>query len=281
LLLNGKSLKVYGVCNHHDLGFLGAAVNKRAIERQVQILKGMGINGIRTSHNPPAPELLEVCDHEGVLVMDEAFDMWRKAKTKYDYHFDFDQWHQRDLTDQVKRDRNHASVFLWSIGNEIPEQWDGSVESKKLAKELGDTIRNLDKTRPVTAGSNNVNKNAPFFLSGALDVLGFNYKLDEVQKFKTNFPGKKMIISESTSAFQTRGYYQMPSSQIWKGKANDQNMCSSYDHMYAGSSYEELWKVAKNNEYVSGFFMWTGFDYLGEPTPYGWPSRSSFFWIVD
>jgi beta-galactosidase len=223
--LNGKSLKVYGVCDHHDLGFLGAAVNRRALERQVELLKGMGINGIRTSHNPPSPQLLEICDREGVLVMDEAFDMWRIGKTGHDYHLNFNEWHERDLSDQVKRDRNHASVFMWSIGNEVPEQGNhgeaGNAENEKLTLELANIVRNLDKTRKITAACSSADKYNHLFVPGGLDVLGFNYNLGAVQNFKSNYPGKKLILTEVTSAFQTRGYYQMPSSQIWTGRAND------------------------------------------------------------
>lgn len=285
--LNGQSLKVYGVCNHHDLGLLGAAINTRALERQVELLKGMGMNGIRTSHNPPAPELLDICDREGILVIDEAFDMWTISKTSYDYRLDFNEWHERDLVDQVKRDRNHASVFMWSIGNEVGEQKDrGSNNSanEKLAVELANTVRNLDKTRPVTAANNYPETDNHVFNSGALDVYGINYNLNNrVLSFQSRWPGKKLILTEVSSAFQTRGYYQMPSNQTWTDKPNSNNLCSSYDHMHAawGNTYEEVWREVKTHSYISGFFVWTGFDYMGEPTPFEWPSRSSFFGIID
>ena len=156
-LLNGKKIKINGVCDHHDLGCLGTAVNRRAIQRQLEILKAMGCNGIRTSHNPPAPELLDLCDEMGFIVMDEAFDMWKQEKTKYDYHLDWDEWHKKDLEDQILRDRNHPSVFIWSIGNEIPEQWAKDSSGYRIAKELGQIVRSLDKTRPITSALNNHN----------------------------------------------------------------------------------------------------------------------------
>jgi beta-galactosidase len=150
-LLNGQPVKIRGVCNHHDLGCLGAAINVRALERQLELLKAMGCNGLRTSHNPPTPELLDLCDRMGFIVMDEAFDMWRKQKTDYDYHLEFDEWHERDLADMVRRDRNHPSVFIWSIGNEVIEQWDKNDSSgAHIARELAAIVKGLDKTRPVT-----------------------------------------------------------------------------------------------------------------------------------
>src|SRR5436190_5111852 len=175
--LNEEPLKIQGVCMHHDLGALGAAFNIAAARRQLKILKEMGCNAIRTSHNPPAPELLDLCDEMGFLVMDEAFDMWRKEKNKQDYALDFEQWHRQDLEDQIKRDRNHPSVFIWSIGNEIREQFDSSGIA--LTKELVSIVKKLDPTRPVTCAltANNPEKNF-IYLSHSLDVLGFNYKLD-------------------------------------------------------------------------------------------------------
>src|SRR4029079_2426848 len=152
--LNGKSLKIRGVCDHHDLGSLGAAVNTRAIERQLEMLKAMGVNGIRTSHNPPAPELLELADKMGFIVMDEAFDIWKREKTRFDYHLNWDEWHKRDLEDMVLRDRNHPSVIIWSIGNEVAEQWGSHPEAGQIAKELYGIVRGLDTTRPITAACN-------------------------------------------------------------------------------------------------------------------------------
>ena len=318
--LNGEPTKVLGVCLHHDLGCLGTAVNKRAIERQLQIMKEMGVNAIRTSHNPPAPELLELCDEMGLLVQDESFDMWRKRKSPYDYAQYFDEWHERDLTDQIKRDRNHASVFMWSIGNEVLEQWSHAdadtlslqeanlilnaghkidpalLEDSMMSVQslitiaLADIVRKLDTTRPVTAGNNGVDPTNHLFRSGALDVYGFNYHEKDFAPFPQVYPGKKLIVSESTSALMTRGYYQMPSDEmyIWpeswdKPFDRPEHLCSSYDncHVPWGSTHEVTWYEVKRLPYASGMFIWTGFDYLGEPTPYWWPSRSSFFGVVD
>jgi len=292
-LLNGQQLKIKGVCNHHDLGCFGAAVNRRALERQLEIMKGMGVNSIRTSHNPPAPELLDLCDRMGIIVMDEAFDMWRKKKTEYDYALDWDAWHQRDVEDFVLRDRNHPSVFIWSIGNEIMEQWDKEDSSGVvIARELASIIKRLDTTRPITAACNNPDPSNQLIKSGALDLIGYNYSQGLYPDFHKTYPGKRFIATETTSALATRGHYDMPSDSIrrwperWDkpfDKGNADNTCSSYDNCSApwGSTHEETWKIIKKYDFLSGMYIWTGFDYLGEPTPYGWPSRSSYFGIVD
>lgn len=289
-LLNGKHVKILGVCNHHDLGCLGSAINVRGLERQLEILKEMGCNGIRTSHNPPAPELLDLADKMGFIVMDEAFDMWKKEKNPYDYHLYWDEWHKRDLEDMVKRDRNHPSVFIWSIGNEIPEQWDST--GVFIAKELASIVRTLDNTRPLTSACNNPVPKNSIIKSGAIDLTGYNYHHQNYENFFTDFPGQKFIASETTSAIATRGSYDMPSDsmRIWPTRwdkpfdqGNADLSCSAYDncHVPWGSSHEETWKVMKKHDYLSGMFIWTGFDYLGEPTPYPWPARSSYFGIVD
>jgi beta-galactosidase len=293
LLLNGKHIKINGVCNHHDLGFLGAAINRRALERQLEILKAMGVNGIRTSHNPPAPELLELCDRMGFMVMDEAFDMWKKGKTQFDYSLDWDTWHQRDIQDMVLRDRNHPSVILWSIGNEVAEQWDTSDHSGTvIAKELVSFIKNLDLTRPVTANCNSSDSLNPVLRADTLDIIGYSYHQDEYAQFRQLHPGKLLIGSETVSSLNSRGSYDMPSDSIrrWPTRwdiplknANADLSCSSYDNCSApwGSTHEETWKLMKKFDFISGQFIWTGFDYLGEPTPYSWPARSSYFGIVD
>lgn len=289
-LLNGKQVKIKGVCNHHDLGCLGAAITTRGIERQLEILKGMGCNGIRTSHNPPAPELLELCDRMGFIVMNEAFDMWKINKTPFDYGADFDEWHKRDLEDLVLRDRNHPSVFIWSIGNEIPEQWDTS--GIRIARELASIVKKLDDTRPITAGCNHPVPENYLIQSKALDLIGYNYHQETFSRFPETFPGKKFIASETTSALATRGSYDMPADSIrrWPLKwdvpfleGNADLSCSSYDNCSApwGSTHEETWKVVKKYDFMSGLFIWTGFDYIGEPTPYPWPARSSYFGIMD
>jgi beta-galactosidase len=288
-LLNGKPVKINGVCDHHDLGPLGAAVNTRAIERQLELLKGMGCNGIRTSHNPPAPELLDLCDKIGFVVMDEAFDMWKIEKTDFDYHLDWDKWHKTDLEDMILRDRNHPSVFIWSIGNEIPEQ--EKADGTPIAKELGSIVRSLDNTRPITSALNGAKQGNYILDSGTLDLIGYNYKQNLFPDFPKDFPEKKFIATETTSAIATRGSYDLPSDSIrvwptaWDGsfKGNPDYTCSAYDNCRVpwGSTHEETWKIMKKYDFLSGFFIWTGFDYLGEPTPYPWPARSSYFGILD
>jgi beta-galactosidase len=293
-LLNGKPMKINGTCNHHDLGCLGAAINKSALRRQLQILKDMGCNGLRTSHNPPAPELLDLADEMGFIVMDEAFDMWKKQKTKYDYHLDWDAWHKRDLEDMVLRDRNHPSVFIWSIGNEIPEQGgkDSDTSGRVIARELAGIVRSLDTTRPITSACNHPYPDNNIIRSGALDLIGYNYDQKDYATFHERFPGKKFIATETVSALATRGHYDMPSDSIrrwpvrWDKELNSGNpdtTCSAYDNCSApwGSTQEETWKVMKKYDFLSGQFIWTGFDYIGEPTPYPWPARSSYFGIVD
>jgi beta-galactosidase len=287
--LNGKPMKLLGVCDHHDLGSLGAAVNTRALERQLEILKGMGCNAIRTSHNPPTPELLDLCDKMGFVVMDEAFDCWERGKKKYDYHLFFKEWHKKDLEDQILRDRNHPSVMIWSIGNEIPQQSDTSA--LRLAPKLAAIIHALDKTRPITTANNDPSTRNKIIASGAIDLIGYNYSQTNYPMFHDRYPGKIFIGTETTSALETRGFYEMPSDSIrrWpirggaKGKMNPDFKVSAYDNVSApwGSTHEETWKIIKKYEFLSGMFIWTGFDYLGEPTPYSWPARSSYFGIID
>ena len=288
--LNEKPLKIKGVCLHHDLGALGAAINTRAIERQLQIMSRMGVNAIRTSHNPPAPELLDLCDRMGFIVMDEMFDMWKRKKSEFDYSTVWDEWHQRDLEDFIRRDRNHASVLIWSIGNEIGEQWDSTGTS--IALELASIVRGLDSTRYITTGNNDATRNNYIIKSGALDLIGYNYNHKDYTSFLSRFPGEKFIATETTSALATRGHYDMPSDSIrrwpisWDKvftQGNADNTVSAYDNVSTpwGSTHEETWKIVKANSSLSGMFIWTGFDYLGEPTPYTWPSRSSYFGVVD
>jgi beta-galactosidase len=287
--LNGKPFKIIGVCEHHDLGCLGTAVNTRALQRKLEILKDMGINGIRTSHNPPAPELLDLCDKMGFIVMDEAFDMWKRKKNPYDYHLYWDEWHKKDLEDQVLRDRNHPSVFIWSIGNEIPEQSGGGkndTSGRSIARELAAIVHSLDTTRPITSALNNPFPGNEIYKSGALDLVGFNYNHQAYKNFPKNFPGKKFIGTETVSAFQTRGHYDMPSDSIRhspKPVANKDFTCSAYENYSApwGSTHEETLKELLKYDFASGMFIWTGFDYIGEPTPYPFPARSSYFGIVD
>lgn len=290
--LNGKYMKIKGVCMHHDLGALGAAINVSAIERQLRILKEMGCNAIRTAHNAPAPEFLDACDRMGFLVMDEAFDMWKKKKNKYDYYADFPQWHKQDLEDQIKRDRNHPSVFVWSIGNEIREQFDSTGIT--ITKELVNIVKSLDTTRPVTAALSEWNPEKNFmYKADVLDLVGLNYHHEVYADFQKHFPGKKFIGTETMSALASRGHYDMPSDSMrfWPQKSpmkyveggNADFTVSAYDNVaaYWGSSHETTWKIIKKYDFLSGLFVWTGFDYLGEPTPYPYPARSSYFGIVD
>jgi len=292
--LNGVRMKIRGVCLHHDLGSLGAALTTRALQRQLEMLKEMGCNGIRTTHNPPSPELLDLCDKMGFIVMDEAFDCWEKAKKPYDYSVYFKEWHKRDLEDQVLRDRNHPSVMIWSIGNEIPEQ--GYPSGTAIAKELAGIVRNLDVTRPITTANDHPDTSNYIIKSGALDLIGYNYHHRDYPGFQTRFPGKIFIGSETTSGLETRGYYDMPaknpdSIRRWPVNENYKdyvnmnadNTVSAYDNVSApwSSTHEESWKPVKKYDFLSGMFVWTGFDYMGEPTPYTWPSRSSYFGIID
>jgi len=317
--LNGKTMKINGVCEHHDLGCLGAAFQEDAMHRKLTILKAMGTNAIRCSHNPPAPELLNMCDTMGFIVMDESFDMWRRKKTQNDYARFFDEWHERDLADLIRRDRNHPSIMMWSIGNEVLEQWssaeadtltleqanlilnaghDASTLAKEgelsvnslLTRHLADIVRKYDHTRPITAGCNEPDPGNHLFKSGAIDIIGFNYHHQWVKDVPKNFPGKPFIFSESVSALQTRGFYRMPSDSVyvapiewWLPYTDPSFKCSAYDNMHASwsSTHEETWDVVKHNDFVGGQFIWTGFDYLGEPTPYAYPARSSYFGVID
>jgi len=289
--LNGDPTIILGVCMHHDLGALGAAVNVRAMERQLQMLKKMGCNAIRISHNPPAPEFLDLCDQLGFLVIDEAFDMWKKKKNKYDYSLDFEQWHRADLEDLVKRDRNHPSVIMWSIGNEIREQFD--TTGTALTRELVQIVKNLDTTRPVTAALTETNYDKNYIAqAAALDVLGFNYKFEDYVKLPLQFPGQKFIATETTSALETRGVYQRSDTlRFWPASGKDKYVkngnadytVSAYDNTaaYWGTSHEKAWMEVKKNKFLAGLFVWTGFDYLGEPVPYAYPARSSYYGIID
>lgn len=289
--LNGKPLKILGVCNHHDLGALGAAFNIRAAQRQLEMLKAMGCNAIRTAHNPPAAELLDLCDRMGFLVMDESFDMWKKKKNNQDYHKEFAEWSKREVEDMVKRDRNHPSIIMWSIGNEIREQFDSTGIS--ITRDLVKYVKNLDPTRPVTSAlTENIPEKNMIYQSGALDVLSFNYKHADYADLPNRFPGQKFISAETASALQTRGHYDMPSDsmRIWpkdgKTKFTEGNpdwTGSSYDNSFAywGSPHETVWNVVKKLPHMAGLFVWSGFDFLGEPHPYPWPARSSYYGIID
>lgn len=307
-LLNGERVQLYGVCNHHDLGALGAAVNPRAIERQLEILQSMGCNAIRTSHNPPAPELLELCDRMGFLVMVEAFDCWRLGKKSEDYSRVFDDWHEKDLVSMVRRDRNHPCVIQWSIGNEVREQ--SEPDGWKMAAHLAGIVREEDRSRPVVSGFNNIQSAYNGFQT-VVDIVGYNYKPTEYAKVRARHPQLPLMGAETSSTVSSRGEYFFPVSED-KAEGRSDFQVSSYD-LYAprwAHTPDVEWRGLDEQPYTLGEFVWTGFDYLGEPTPYNAdstnllnhsnpaehekaakelaelgkirvPSRSSYFGIID
>ncbi len=294
--LNNQALKIHGVCMHHDLGALGAAFNKAAAKRQLTVLKQMGCNAIRFSHNPPASAMIDLCDEMGFLVIDEAFDIWKKKKNKYDYHQYFEEWGITDAQAMVLRDRNHPSVIMWSIGNEQREQFDstGTIIVKKLVA----AIKAVDTTRPVTTALTETFPEKNFIAqANALDVLGFNYKLYDYEALPNRFPNQKFIATETASALETRGVYQFPadSIRIWPPdykaqdtfsniNGNKDYTASGYDntHAYWGATHEKSWLAVKRNPHIAGLFVWSGFDYIGEPLPYSkFPARSSYYGIID
>jgi len=287
-LLNGRHLKLQGVCNHHDLGALGAAVNRRATERQLQIMKAAGVNAIRTSHNPPSPELLEYCDRMGLLVMDEAFDMWRIPKVPNGYSKYFDEWSERDVRDMVRRDRNHPSIIMWSIGNEIPEQ--SRADGWEVAKRLTALFHAEDPTRPTTAAFNISDAAIKNRLADEVDVPGFNYKPMQYAQILKDHPEWVILGTETASAVSSRGVYQLP---IQKYEKDPSLQLTSYDVIAPPWAYipDVEFDAQDKLPNVLGEFVWTGFDYLGEPTPYfggrgagnsaDWPARSSYFGMVD
>ncbi len=280
-LLNGKRVPIQGVCDHHDLGALGAALNDRALQRQLEILQSMGCNAIRTSHNPPAPELLALADRMGMLIMDESFDCWKIPKKKNGYNLLFDDWHERDQRALVRRDRNHPSVILWSVGNEIPEKT--SPQGASMAAELSGLVRLEDYTRPTTSACDQV----PGAYNGfqkALDAFGFNYKPWEYGKFRAANPYLPVFGSETASTVSTRGFFLFPV-EPGKGGGMADLQVSDYG-LYAppwATSPDAEFKGQDEFPYTAGEFVWTGFDYLGEPSPYNdkGSARSSYFGIVD
>ena len=287
-LLNGRRVPLRGVCNHHDLGALGAAVNRRATERQLEILRRMGANAIRTSHNPPSPELLEAADRMGFLVMDEAFDMWGMTKVKNGHGKYFDEWSERDLRDLIRRDRNHPSVVMWSIGNEILEQ--AKEDGWKEARRLTGICREEDPTRPVTAGFNQVANAIKNKLADEVDIPGFNYGVRDYAKIVAEHPAWTIVGAETASCVSSRGVYHLP---IEKYEKHPSLQITSYDVVSPPWAYcpDVEFAGLEQTPGVLGEFVWTGFDYLGEPTPYfawnqprdekDWPARSSYFGILD
>lgn len=285
--LNDRPLKLQGVCLHHDMGCIGTAVHFRALQRELEILKDMGVNAIRTSHNPPAPELLSLADEMGFLVIDEAFDMWQKRKTTYDYARFFDEWHERDLNDFIRRDRNHPCIILWSVGNELGEQGD---TDPTLAIHMGDLVKAADPTRPVTAGCDQPYEWNNLYKSGIIDVFGINYRTSQYDNAHGWYAGTPLYGSETASSLNSRGFYPQSSldtlivpAEWWLSYETLHHQVPAYDNCHAPWSelHEEAWVRVRDREWMAGGFVWTGFDYLGEPTPYSWPSRSSYFGIVD
>jgi len=338
--LNGKRVQIKGVCNHHDLGALGSAFNFRAAERQLEIMKEMGANALRTSHNMPAPELLDLCDRMGILVMDESFDCWKRGKTRNDYNKLWDDWHEKDLRAEYRRDRNHPSVIMWSIGNEVPELGD-KEKGPAIASHLTAIAHDEDPTRPVVLGSNNGGASYNG-VQKSVDIMGQNYEMGGYTKFRTQNPNTPLVGSETASTVSTRGEYFFESNEAFekkyaedvskavkakkpvpkkplfipvgesKAQGRSDFQVSSYDYSrpaWAWVPDDEFTSLLKN-PHVAGEFVWTGFDYLGEPTPYNSdttsllnfhdkvgraemerqlkelgkikvPSRSSYFGIVD
>lgn len=280
--VNGKRTVFQGVCNHHDLGPLGAAVNDAAIRRQIRIMKDMGVNAIRTSHNMPAPELVKACDEMGMMLMVESFDEWKAPKVKNGYNLFFDEWAEKDLVNLVHHFRNNPSVVMWCIGNEVPEQWHQS--GAKTARFLQDICHREDPTRPVTNGmdapSAVINNN----FAAVMDVAGFNYRPHMYKENYSKLPQQIILGSETASTVSSRGVYKFPVERL-SMKTYDDHQSSSYDVEHCGWSNlpEDDFIQHEDLPYGIGEFVWTGFDYLGEPTPYytNWPSHSSLFGIVD
>ncbi|MDR1728411.1 MAG: DUF4982 domain-containing protein [Acidobacteriota bacterium] len=280
--LNGKTRKLKGVCLHHDLGPLGAALNKAALRRQLAILKEMGCDAIRTSHNMPSTWQMELCDEMGFLVMAESFDMWGVPKVKNGYNRFFSEWAEKDLANLVNCHKNHPSVVMWSIGNEVPEQ--GSPDGARLAKRLQDFVHRLDPTRPVTQGMDQVDNALKSGFMGVMDIPGLNYRTGKYQMAYDALPQGFLLGAETASTVSSRGVYKFPAEEK-KNAMYPDRQSSSYDleACWWSNIPEEQWELIDDNDWVIGEFVWTGFDYLGEPTPYdgSWPSRSSYFGIVD
>lgn len=290
--LNDKKTRFQGVCLHHDLGPLGAAVNLRATERQLEIMQEMGVNAIRTSHNPPSPEQVRLCDQMGLMMQVEAFDMWKKAKVENGYSKYFDEWHERDLRDMIRAFRNSPSIVMWSIGNEILEQTD-KVNGKVIAKNLAMICKEVDKTRPTTVGFNQYHPPMKNGLADVVDIIGWNYKPRKYKEVTDSHPDWVSYGSETSSTVSSRGVYHLP---IEKYELHESLQITSYDIIGPPWAYppDIEFEAQENNENSLGEFIWTGFDYLGEPTPFGgkdnstngywnghWPARSSYFGAVD
>lgn len=280
--LNGKTRKIKGVCLHHDLGPLGAAINKAALVRQIKMMKAMGCDAIRTAHNMPSAMQMDICDSLGMMVMAESFDMWEYPKCKNGYARFFKEWSDKDIENLVLHNRNHPSIIMWSIGNEIPEQ--GMKGGVEIAKHLQDICHKLDPSRPVTQGMDRVDVALKTGFAQAMDVPGFNYRLHKYEKGIKELPQGFLLGSETASTVSSRGVYKFPVEVSSKNTYAD-GQCSGYDTEYCSWSNlpDDDWRWQDDYAWVIGEFVWTGYDYLGEPTPYDtyWPSRSSYFGICD
>ena len=280
--LNGVTRKIKGVCLHHDLGPLGAAENKAALIRQIKMMRQMGCDAIRTAHNMPSTLQMELCDSLGMMVMAESFDMWIYPKCKNGYAKFFKEWSDKDITNLVKHHRNHPSIIMWSIGNEIPEQW--SQEGVEISRHLQQLCHQLDPSRPVTQGMDRAEDALKSGFAQVMDVPGFNYRVHKYYKNIEQLPQGFLLGSETASTVSSRGVYKFPVVVSDKATYPD-GQCSSYDTEYCSWSNlpDDDWKMQDDYSWVIGEFVWTGYDYLGEPTPYDtyWPSRSSYFGICD
>ena len=280
--LNGVSRKIKGVCLHHDLGPLGAAVNKAALIRQIRTMKDMGCDAIRTAHNMPSTWQMEVCDSMGMMVMAESFDMWIYPKCKNGYALNFKEWADKDMENLVLNHRNHPSIVMWSIGNEIPEQW--SKEGRDISEHLQDICHKLDPTRPVTQGMDQAESALKSGFAQVMDVPGFNYRVHKYDNNIKQLPKGFLLGSETASTVSSRGVYKFPV-EASDSKTYADGQCSSYDVEYCPWSNlpDDDWRMQDDRDYTIGEFVWTGYDYLGEPSPYDeyWPSRSSYFGICD
>lgn len=281
--LNGKRRKFQGVCNHHDLGPLGAAVNVSALRHQLELLKDMGCDAIRTAHNMPTPELVELCDEMGFMMMLEPFDEWDIAKCDNGYHRFFQEWAEKDMVNMLRQYRNHPCVVMWSIGNEVPSQW--SPEGYKVAKFLQDICHREDPTRPVTCGMDQVQSVLGNGFAALLDIPGFNYRAHMYDEAYERLPQNIILGSETSSTVSSRGVYKFPAVRK-AGALYEDHQSSSYDLEYCTwSNIPDIdFARADDHEWTIGQFVWTGFDYLGEPSPYdtnAWPNHSSMFGIID
>ncbi len=280
--LNGVTRKIKGVCLHHDLGPLGAAVSKAALIRQIRTMKEMGCDAIRTAHNMPSAMQMEVCDSMGMMVMAESFDMWIYPKCKNGYARFFKEWADRDIENLVRHHRNHPSIVMWSIGNEIPEQW--SEEGREISRRLQQLCHSLDPSRPVTQGMDRAEQALKSGFAQVMDVPGFNYRVHKYENNIKQLPQGFLLGSETASTVSSRGVYKFPV-VVSDHAVYPDGQCSSYDTEYCSWSNlpDDDWRMQDDFDWVIGEFVWTGYDYLGEPTPYDgyWPSRSSYFGICD